>query len=132
MSFGGAKVSADGRRLAQSSVDPETRAVRITVWDRDRPDAILTVDVGDADLAPKDKSRVANAFALSPDGRRLAIALKDGTVQLWDVDSGREALVTRQHGSELVSLSFSEDGRRLAGIAVSGDVTLFTAAPDAP
>ena len=132
LSFGGAKVSADGRRLAQSSVDPETRAVRITVWDRDRPDAILTVDVGDADLAPKDKSRVANAFALSPDGRRLAIALKDGTVQLWDVDSGREALVTRQHGSELVSLSFSEDGRRLAGIAVSGDVTLFTAAPDAP
>jgi WD40 repeat protein len=132
LGFNQSVVSADGRRLAQSSVELDTRAVRVTVWDRDKPAPVLMLDVGDADPVPKDKWRVANAIALSPDGRRLAVALKDGTVQLWDVDSGREALATRQHGSELGSLSFSEDGRCLAGIGIDGHITLFTAAPEAP
>jgi WD40 repeat protein len=131
-SFGNTAVSADGRRAAASSVDLETRAVRVAVWDRDKAEPIFTADVGDANPAPKNKLITANAFALSPDGRRLAVALKNGTVQLWDVDAGREALVTRQRGSELTALAFSGDGRTLAGVEVGGEVRLFTTAADAP
>jgi RNA polymerase sigma factor (sigma-70 family) len=54
------------------------------------------------------------SMALSPDGRMLAAGHRDGTVQLWEVGSGRELRCFTGHRGEVWSLAFSADGLRLA------------------
>jgi hypothetical protein len=53
-------------------------------------------------------------LAFTPDGRRLASSNDDGTVKLWDVESGQEALLLRGHISSAHGVAFSPDGTRLA------------------
>lgn len=60
-------------------------------------------------LAPH--SSLVQALAVSPDGRLLASQSFGDKVKLWDVNSGREALVLEE-GAD--ALAFSPDGRLLA------------------
>jgi WD40 repeat protein len=65
--------------------------------------------------------------AFSPDGRRIAGAGRrpidapggggasgSGEVKVWDAQTGRELLTLQGHTSEVPSIAFSPDGRRLA------------------
>jgi WD40 repeat protein len=52
-------------------------------------------------------------LSFSPDGKRLADGSIDGTMKVWDVESGRE-IVTLKVGGMLFDVAFSPDGRRLA------------------
>ncbi len=57
-------------------------------------------------------------MAISPGGRLLATAARDGTVMLWDIASATpHALVTLQaHRGSVGSVAFSPDGRTLATV----------------
>jgi WD40 repeat protein/serine/threonine protein kinase len=55
----------------------------------------------------------STSVAVSPDARRLATALSDQTVRIWDVEQGRELF--RFKGANIQALAFSPDGSRLAG-----------------
>jgi WD40 repeat protein len=57
----------------------------------------------------------------SPDERRILTASADGTVRLWEVETGKELRRFRQPG-QIFDAAFSPDGRRiLAGSGEEGD-----------
>jgi WD40 repeat protein len=55
-------------------------------------------------------------LAFSPDGRRLASASKDATVQVWDARTGQEELRFPEHLAAF-NVAFSPDGQRLASVS---------------
>lgn len=76
--------------------------------------------------------RVANALALSPDGRAIATANSDNSVQLWDSQTG-EILQTfaqrlglgNAHTDAVTALSFHPDGGHLFSGSRDGTVKLW-------
>lgn len=55
-------------------------------------------------------------FALSPDARWLAIATKDNSLQLWDVNSGQLTFTLTGHAAKVIGLAFAPDSRSLASL----------------
>jgi WD40 repeat protein len=55
-----------------------------------------------------------SAMVLSPDGSRLATGGLDGTVRIWDVESGKLLRALVGHGSYCWGLDWSPDGSMLA------------------
>ena len=48
-------------------------------------------------LTLKGHTQEVNSVAFSPDGKRLASASDDGTVKVWDADTGQEVLTLKGH-----------------------------------
>jgi serine/threonine protein kinase/Tol biopolymer transport system component len=59
-------------------------------------------------------SDAVSAVAFSPDGRWLASASHDKTVQLWDVETGQEVRALKGHAGQVTSVAFSNGGHLLA------------------
>ena len=57
---------------------------------------------------------LGTALAMNPDGRTLAVATWDDSIELWDVVEHRLISVLSGHAARIQSLAFSPDGSRLA------------------
>jgi len=78
-----------------------------------------------------------SSVAWSPDGRRIASASGDGTVQVWDSLTGNHAYVYRGHadyypdhyisGSAVNSVSWSPDGKQIASGSSDSTVQVWLA-----
>ena len=73
-------------------------------------------------------SKYLNDMQFSPDGRRIATGSPDGTIRLWDVESGEELLKFQTRSAYYPGLAFSPDGMKL--LVASGDEAFVAHAAD--
>jgi WD40 repeat protein len=68
------------------------------------------------------------SLALSPDGKLLASAGRDGTLNLWDVASGKVLATTQEGVLGFQAVAFSTDGKSLATGGIDCNVSLWDVA----
>jgi WD40 repeat protein/serine/threonine protein kinase len=66
-------------------------------------------------------THLVNRMAFSPDGRTLASPSHDGTIRLWDMETGEELQRFEGHVARVWDVTFSPSGDRIA--TASGDQT---------
>ena len=71
-------------------------------------------------------------MAFDPEGRRIASTFDDGTIKLWDADTGDEVFTLRGHTDGVLGVSFSPDGKRIASASKDRTVKVWDAARPSP
>lgn len=138
----GVAFSPDGKTIFSGSGDSTVRfwstETRRQIWGTDTPQAQeLEIDrqIPEArealGLPPAPRRSPAEklafqwvlAVAYSPDGKTLASSgSSDGTIQFWDVETGKHTKTLKGHTDTVQSIAFSPDGKML--VSGSKDDTL--------
>ncbi len=106
--------SPDGSYLAWSAILPAGSPIHIC-------DASLTSE----EAVLEGHEYIVYSLAFSPDGTRLASAAADGTVRIWETQTGRSLQVLRGHDGWVSSVAFSPEGNLLASASHDGSVRLW-------
>jgi WD40 repeat protein len=69
-----------------------------------------------------------NCVVFSHDGRRVASASVDHTIDIWDIESGLEIRTFTGHSGEVTAAAFSPDGKLLASGGEDNNVKIWDAA----
>ncbi|HEV7226450.1 MAG TPA: WD40 repeat domain-containing protein, partial [Pirellulales bacterium] len=103
-------ISPDGSLLAMILFDEanEMKTGSVVLWDAETRKVRSTL--------PPPSGRPAYRLRFSPDGKRLAAGMLDGSLTIWDVETGKrpEWAHWPAHASWVQTLAFTADGRRLA------------------
>ena len=119
-------VTPDGRRGVAASSDGTLR-----LWDLESGQTLRTLEghtreasavaATPESLFKVDKDRVS-ALAMTPDGLRAVLGSPDGTLRLWDLESGQRLRTLEGHTREVSAVAVTPDGRR--AVSASEDQTL--------
>jgi WD40 repeat protein len=94
----GLAITPDGKKLVASVKN------YVKVWDIASGKQLLNLKGPRLDI---------NTIAVSPDGRLVATANKEGTIMLFDIVRGKLLTTLRGHEGWVLSVAFSPDGRYL-------------------
>jgi WD40 repeat protein len=111
--FNAVAFSPDGKRLATGSSEPQGKQYPgvVTLWDTESGEEILSL---------RGPTRPISTVAFSPDGRLLAVAAHDGSLRLYDADSGAPRATLQLPANTMVwAIVFTPDGNRF----ITGDST---------
>jgi WD40 repeat protein/serine/threonine protein kinase len=115
-----AAFSPDGGRLAAAGFG----RFSIVIWDAATGARVHVI---------QGHTWVIHQLSFSPDGRLLASAAHDGTVRVWDVMTGKEAICPAlRHEAPATGVAFSPDGQRLASASLDGTMRVWDAASGRP
>jgi WD40 repeat protein len=126
--------SRDGRRIAAGFTDGQVR-----VWDaltgNDELCLVGEVETIDAlqhgevhsryGYEPPMRGRSVNSVGFSPTGRHLVTGGDDGTVRVWDTQSGIEHLRLHGHQHPVSSVAFSPNGVHVVSGSSDGTVRVW-------
>ena len=65
------------------------------------------------------------SLVLTPDDKKLISGSWDGTVRVWDVETGKADPILESHKSKIYSLALSRDGKRAASGGGNGELYLW-------
>jgi WD40 repeat protein len=70
------------------------------------------------------------SVVFSPDSQTLASGSEDGSVKIWDVNSGKELLTLSEKNyqgvvKKITSVAFSPNGQILASSSIDGTITIW-------
>lgn len=85
---------------------------------------VWNIETGTELLSLSVKAGEGRAGVFRPDGKVLALSC-GRTIQLWDLAKNQEYVCLRGHTKDVLSLSFSPDGRTLATGSIDGTVRLW-------
>ncbi len=93
----------------------------------------LIIDRCDRSLAIIDHAQVVeladgyarNRITVSPDGTRIAGAMSDRTVRVWDTATGKQLHVLRGHSDLVMDVAFSPDGTQLASSSYDKTIRIW-------
>jgi WD40 repeat protein len=111
-------VSAHGRRVFSSSSDGTVR-----VWDLDTGVLLHTLTCHGGEVnALTDHGGTVASVAVSADGRRAVSRRWDGTMRVWDLDTGTLLHTLTGNDGQVRSVAVSADGRRAVSGGADGTV----------
>ena len=114
--------SKDGRLLASGSRDGTA-----IIWSTETWKAVKTLHNPDVGTEPGESglNGMVEDVSFSPDAKTLALGSREGSVQLWDVATGRPLAILKGHSSAVQGVAFSPDGRTLASGGADQTVRLW-------
>ena len=107
--------SADGHRLASVSAEPA-----VQLWEPATGRRVGSSRTGNGTQI--------NAIAWSPRDSRLALSLADGTIAIFETDTGRADAAMAGHRGAASSVAWSPDARRIASTGQDGTIRIWDVA----
>jgi WD40 repeat protein len=107
--------SGDGHRLAVGGLSDSGDSSTITVFDSGTGSLVKSMTTSKARLE----------IAMSPDGHQVAGGADDGSLAVWNADTGEVMHELGGHSSRVETVAFSPDGTRIASGGADNAVRLW-------
>ena len=70
-------------------------------------------------------NNLISSVAFSPDDKKIVTASYDGTIKIWDVETGEELITSEKVGESLTSANFSPDGKYVISSFYDGTISIW-------